>query len=461
MALGKQEGSDVIFRTCFTIVFALLVIVTCPPVAQALAQESPGHRAVDNQSSTEQGSAGQLSTAQGSAGTTLTLEDCIVLAKENSPRLVQLSTSIQKSNVSVASARSSYYPSVDFSTSYRNSGGFGGERHGSYSTSLGLGYAIYQGGYRSAALEAARARVRVAEEQYRLSENQLTLQVKEAFYRILQKQEQISLVDDVVKRRKQDLILIELKYEAGRESSPAVKEAEANLLQAEYDRKRADEELVLAKLDLNLLLGRPGRTELSLVHEEEETQFPPVGTLVQEAKTRRPELRSERANTPVLEAQVKQARSNYLPRISFSSSYSLQGSELADQEDNWSMGISLSLPIFDGYSTKAKVTEARLSVENQRDVMRELELEIEEEVEQAYSTWELAKSIIEVAETSLEAARDMYQLTKLQYEQGMTSYFFLQQKESGLTQAENSHLNALLSLRLSAARLERACGRVS
>ena len=64
------------------------------------------------------------------------------------------------------------------------------------------------------------------------------------------------LAEDVLKRRKEDLVLIKLKYNAGRESSPAVKEAEASLLQAEYDKKQAEEELILAQIELNLLLGR-------------------------------------------------------------------------------------------------------------------------------------------------------------------------------------------------------------
>jgi outer membrane protein TolC len=84
---------------------------------------------------------------------------------------------------------------------------------------------------------------------------------------------------------------------------------------------------------------------------------------------------------------------------------------------------------------------------------------IEEEVEQAYSNWELAKKNLEVSETSLHAAQEMYELTRLQYEQGLTSYLFLQQKESSLTQAEHNRANALFNLRVSGARLEKAWGR--
>ncbi|MDW7987619.1 MAG: TolC family protein, partial [candidate division WOR-3 bacterium] len=44
------------------------------------------------------------------------------------------------------------------------------------------------------------------------------------------------------------------------------------------------------------------------------------------------------------------------------------------------------------------------------------------------------------------ALSEAYQLTKLQYQQGRTSYFFLEQKENELTQAESNYINALFNL---------------
>jgi outer membrane protein TolC len=389
----------------------------------------------------------------------LSLQDCLSLATENNLGLIQVKTAIEQSQLGVISAYSSYYPSIDLSTSYRNSEGSSGQRTGSYSTGIGLSCPLYQGGYIRAGVRSARARVKVAEENYRLAEDQVILAVKEAFFRILQKQEQIALAEDVLKRRKEDLVLIKLRYNAGRESSPAVKEAEASLLQAEYDKKQAEEELILAQIGLNLLLGRPRRAEVSISYGDEDMKFPSLDRLIEDAKTRRPEIRSQRANTDVLEAQVTQAKSSYFPRISLSSSYGMGGSKLFHQEGNWSMGISLSLPIFEGFSRKAKVKESTLSLRDQDVRIQELEQQIEEEVEQAYSSWELAEKVIEVNDKTLQAAREMYQLTKLQYEQGLTSYFFLQQKEGDLSRAENSYVGALYNLRVYTARLQKAWGR--
>ena len=385
----------------------------------------------------------------------LILQDCLSLASENNPKLVRARTTIEQSQIGVTSAYSSYYPSLDLSSGYSYS------EAGRYSTSIGARYPLYQGGSIRAGVRSARARVKIAEENYRSAEDEVILAVKEAFFRILQKQEQIALAEDVLKRRKEDLVLIKLKYNAGRESSPAVMEAEANLLQAEYDKNQAEEELTLAQIELNLLLGRPRRAEVSISYEDEDIRFPSLDRLIEEAKTQRPDIRSQRANTDVLEAQVAQAKSNYFPKISLSSSYGLRGSELFDQEGDWSVGLSLSLPIFEGFSRKAKVKESTLSLKEQDARIQELEQQIEEEIEQAYSRWELAEKVIEVNDKTLQAAREMYQLTKLQYEQGLTSYFFLQQKESDLSRAENSYVSALYNLRVYSARLQKAWGRSS
>ena len=384
-----------------------------------------------------------------------TLQDCLSLARENNPKLIQRKTTIEQAQVGVTSAYSSYYPSLDLSSGYSYS------EAGRYSTSIGVRYPLYQGGSIRAGVKVARAGVKIAEENYRLAEDEVILAVKEAFFRILQKQQQIALAEDILKRRKEDLVLIKLKYDAGRESSPAVKEAEANLLQAEYDKKQAEEELTLAQIELNLLLGRPRRAEVSIRYEHEDMKFPSLDRLIEEAKTQRPDIRSQRANTDVLEALVTQAKSNYFPKISLSSSYGMGGSEFLDQEGDWSAGISFSLPIFKGFSTKAKVQESTLSLKEQDVRIQELEQKIEEEIEQAYSKWKLAEKVIEVNDKTLQATREMYQLTKLQYEQGMTSYFFLQQKESDLTRAENNYVNALFNFRVASARLEKVWGRSS
>jgi outer membrane protein len=387
----------------------------------------------------------------------LTLEDCISLAVKNNLSLIQAKTAIERAEAEVLDSYSSYYPEFDLSSSYRY--GESPLEEGRYSTNLEGRITLYRGGYIRAGTRAAKATRRAEEEGYFITENEIVLAVKEAFFKILQKQDQMTLIDNILQRREQDRIIIKLKYDAGRESSPAVKEAEANVLQAEYEMMSAEGELSLAKGSLNLILGRPWKEELSVFYIESDAELPSLEKMIEGAQADRPDIRAETARRAVLEAQTTQAKSAYLPTVAMSSSYGLQGKELLKQEDNWSVGVSLSFPLFDGFSTKAKVKEATLSVREQDTKIEKLKQDIEEEVEQAWINWQLAEKNHEVRNTSLEAAREMYQLTRLQYEQGQTSYLFLQQKESALTQAEYSYLNSLYDLRIARARLQKAWGR--
>lgn len=388
----------------------------------------------------------------------LTLNDCFSFAKESNPRLIQAQRSIEEARAGIPGAYSSYYPSLDLSSGYgRSRDGYTGD--GSYSTSIGLKYPFYQGGYIRAGTEIAKSGVKIAEENYRLAEIEVFLSIKEAFFKLLQKKEQIAIVEKVLNRRKEALVIIKLKYEAGRESFPATEEAEAELLQAQYDKMVAEEEMMLAKVDLNLLLGRGAREEISVKYEDRDIEFPAREELIESAKTVRPEIRIEKINREILGSKLKQAKSGFLPTLSLSSSYGYNGSKLFEQDNSWSAGINLTFPIFNGFMNYAQVKSASLAIQVEGAKIQDIEQRLEEEVEQAYSNWVLAEKNLQVQEKTLKATRDMYELTRLQYEQGRTPYFFLQLKEASLTRAEYSYNNALFNLRITIARLAKACGR--
>ncbi len=381
------------------------------------------------------------------------LEDCISWAKEANLTLVQAKTAADQARADLIGAYSLYYPSIDLASGYRN-----GDTQGNYSTALGLNYQLYRGGYARAGVRGAQARVKLAEENYRLAESEVILSVQQAFFQILEKQEQIASIEDILKRRKENLVIIKLKYTGGTESSPAVKEAAVNVAQAEYDKMRAEEELRLAKVNLNLLIGRPKKEELSIRYQDKATAFPPPEKMIEEAQAKRPEVGAAISNQELLAAQVTQAKSNYLPTLSLSSSFNLQGSNFLEQSTGWSAGVNLSVPIFNGFSTRAKVQAAVLSLKIEGIKIQALQQTIDQEIEQAWSNWKLAEKNLEIARLSFVAQTEMYQLTKLQYEQGLTDYFFLQQKENSLTSAEYNRVTAQFNLRAARAQLLKAWG---
>jgi len=391
-----------------------------------------------------------------SASEILSLEDCISLAKKNNLDIIQAKTSIERAETNIMDAYSAYYPDISISSNYSYGDGQTGK--GNYSTGIQARYQLFKGDTR-AGIRIARVKVDAAEESYSIAENNVVYEVKKAFFQILQQQEQAALIENILGRRKQALVIIKLRYNVGRESFPAVKEAEANLFRAEYDQMKAEEGLSLSKVTLNLLLARPKKQAITIVHEEKDIELPPLEEIIEYAKSERPEIRLQLLNKMVIESQITQAKSSYLPSLSLSSSYGMRGNEFLEQESNWSVGVGISMPIFDGFSTKAKVTDAKLALKEQDTKIQNTEQQIEEEIEQAWVNYKLARKNVEVVKKTLEAVQEMYQLTALQYEQGLTSYFFLQQKEDALTNAEYNHGTALYNLQITIATIEKVWGR--
>lgn len=395
---------------------------------------------------------------------TMTLEDCIAWAKTNNLQLLKSRMDIERARKNLTSARADYYPSLGLSSSYRYSGSEIAEtsRLSSgreiFATGLSAQYTIYKGGAIRIGERIAQIKLKIAEENYRQIENEIVYSVKQAFFKIRQNQDQISLIKDVLKRRQENLLLLRLNYNVGRESEPNVKQAEVNLEQTEYEYLKAQRNLNLAKEELAQILNRP-KEEIEIFPEEKEKNFPPLDSLLKEAENRRPEMIVAQKNREIVQDQIKLAKSAYFPTISFSSSYGWQGGKITEQKANWGFGINFSLPLFNGFATKAKVEEAKISLKQEDWQLLSLGLKVKREVEEAYTNWQLCEKNLEVNRKMLEAVRSVYQLTKLQYEQGRTTYFFLQQKEGELTQAENNYLNALYNLRLAIATLEKVLGR--
>lgn len=387
----------------------------------------------------------------------LTLEDCIQMAKQNNLTLQQSLLEIERARQNLRDANSSFWPEIGFSSNYRKSGSIQENAQGNFSTGINAQYTIYKGGSIRANSKIAHNRIKIAELNHRQKENEIVLAVKQAFFKILHAQEQIALINTILRRRQENLTLIKLNYTAGRESQANFLLAEANLEQTKYELTRTELNRKLAQQALAQLLNYH-TDEISIIYQETLIDFPEVESLLRIAKNQRPENISQIINQEIAHLQKIQAISNYLPHVAVSSSYGVSGENFLKQNDNWSVGIGLSLPIFNGLSTPSKVKQVDIGIKQNALRSQEIINSIEAEVQQAYADWLMAKQNLEVSRKSLAATENAYQLTKLQYEQGRTSYFFLQQKENELAQAENAHLNALYNLYNTTAKLSYALG---
>ena len=338
-------------------------------------------------------------------------------------------------------ARGGLYPYFSASASYSRNGDQGSEAYDKYSYGFSGTQPLFSPAV-PAGVRSAEASVRSYESSYDRIASSLRYQLKSVFADILNARETIKLSQETLKRRTENLDLLRLKYQAGRENKAAMLETEAALKTAQWQHEKYKKNLRLLERKLNRLLGRPAQApapELGLPQPPE----PPEDFAAFAPKLEKHHsLRSARSALAVSKASLDSTRSSMLPEANASGSYKWSGSDGPAAPNSWSLGASLSLPLFswgrlssDLASSKAKLRSSEADLKNAED-------EVYLAAEDSFLTWRQARAYMDVAKSSLDAAEARAWLVRKQYLAGQSSYFEWRNVEEQLITEQNQYLSA-------------------
>ncbi|KAF0127413.1 MAG: outer membrane efflux protein [Elusimicrobia bacterium] len=373
------------------------------------------------------------------------------------PRAQASARNLETAGERLTAARAGLYPYFSASAAYSRSGSQGLAPGDSYSYGFSGSQPLFSPSV-PAAVRSAEASYRSAAAAHDGLLSRLGYDLKAAFAGILNAREALALSEATLKRREENLELIRLKYEAGRENKAALLETEAALKTARWRHERYRKELLLLERGLNRLLGRGPREPvpgLSLP----EPPAPPAELSPFESRLREhPSLRAARAAVDSAEASADSARAGRLPEASANGSYRWSGTDWPDRNSAWSLGASVSLPLFAGGRLKAGVAAARSGLASAEADLRNASDEIHLSAEDAFLSWREAAAWLDVAKSSLDAAEARAWLVRKQYLAGQTSYFEWRTVEDSLITEQNDYLSAGRALALAHAAFVRALG---
>jgi outer membrane protein TolC len=125
------------------------------------------------------------------------------------------------------------------------------------------------------------------------------------------------------------------------------------------------------------------------------------------------------------------------------------------------MGLSLSIPIFTGFSRIQSVHRARL-LEQMLDLAEVgLKSQINTEYESSLANYKSNLYNLKALEENTAMAKDVYGIVSLQYQQGIVPYLNVITAESNLITSEIGYLTALFQVLSSKVDLEKAMGIIS
>jgi len=329
---------------------------------------------------------------------------------------------------------------------------------------------IYEGGRIKSALRTARLTKDQALLQYQVVLADTLLDVRTAYYDVLQAEQQIVVQEASVKLLLQQLTNTTHRFDAGTVPRFDVLRAEVEVANARPKLIRARNQYRIGKTTLATLLGYsvpatiwediPLTLTGKLEAEPYEIELPAA---LAQALGRRAELGVLRKAEGLRKEGIITAKSGYKPAMDVFAGYGGHNSRYT--EDMWRdvsgaiAGVEFTWDIFDGNLTKGKVMQAKALHDKSLFDIEDTSRRIELEVRTAYSTFLEAREVLESQRKVQEQAEEALRLAESRYDAGTGTQLDVLNAQTSLTEARTTQIDALHGYAVARTRLERAIGR--
>ena len=354
----------------------------------------------------------------------LTWEESVRQAAAVNPDLRSARDTLRAAELDVRGAGSGFLPKVTGSvskTDTNSSSLTSVTTTPGYSAALTASQNLFAGFRDQASVAQARANREVAEANLRTARARLSFDLKSAFAVLRTAEAAHTLSADILRRREQNLRLVELRYESGRENKGSLFLSQATLSQARFELLQAEQALRVAQAQFARVLGRNDPQALQAVGDVP-IATPPAPVDFVQAVQGTPDLQRAQAQVEAAKAGVDIVASNFWPSLDVSGTVSRQGSDWFPDDQRNSVVLSLTVPIFNGgkdyYASRS--TGAR---ESAAEATREgLVRQLRSQLEQAYANYVQAVAKLAVDENFLKAANARAEIARSKYSNGLMSF---------------------------------------
>ncbi|MBN3519688.1 TolC family protein [Algoriphagus lutimaris] len=291
------------------------------------------------------------------------------------------------------------------------------------------------------------------------------VEVSKAYYDILLAEEQLNVLNENIGRLEKQLKDAKNRYESGLVDKTDYQRASISLSNEMSVRNRVQTSFDARYAYLKQLMGCPEEFEFTVSFDREqmlsEIYMDAFEPLVLENRV---EYQLMQTQQTLNEIQFSYEKWNYLPQLSANYSYNWlyfnqEFSNLYNQAYPTSLvGLTLSLPIFQGGKRNHRVRVADLQMDRGAIDLENLGNQIKTEYEVALTTYQSDIYAWENIRENMKMAEEVYDIIKLQYDEGIKAYVDLVVAETDLRTAQINHLNAIFQVLESKLDLEKALG---
>ena len=381
----------------------------------------------------------------------LTLQEAIGLAIENNPAIEISDATVDISRAGVKNAKSVYYPQI----SSRIIVPFIGRESGFFLDQL-----IYDFGRTSNSVKSTKAILKSRKFDRESTEDNIILSTIIGYYTVLSESHIALAMEKKVIESEKRLEQAQGFYKSGRVPQIDVTKAEVTLGNSKLEQIQAKNNLEVAKVNLQTVMGleydsfgyeldSPELTVMS--YQVEESIVQALGS--------RPELKSLEAQTIAMKANLNASKKEFYPEVFGRTAYRFEGK--GAETPGFIAGVGVKFPIFEGFSRFAKVEDSRANLKRTNAELRSTKAGIVSQIKQLHLDLEFAKQNINVTKRTRDSAEQSLNLATERYNLARASSVELAEAEAIFAISNAQYMQAIYNYNINVARLERATGEIN
>ena len=400
-----------------------------------------------------------------------TLMELTDMALTNNPQTKLAWDSIRESQAGVELARAGYWPLVTADYSYTRSravnfSGTSNPAQTRYGPSISLSYLLWDFGTRSGTLDSAKYALAAAELSNSQTLQDVILAVEQNYYQVLGLQALVQADTMSEQDAETNLDAVHQNQKSGLATIGDVYTAQAAQANTQLALQTAQGQLAIAQGTLAISVGSSVDTQLPLAPWEQNvsSEMPPLSVqqMLQQAREARPELLASKAGEQQAIANLEAARGQGWPSLSFAASdgrlNTKEDTAPTTVADNYSAGLTLSIPLFAGFGDEAANHRAQAQVDIAQATTVQLQLQVELEVWQAYQNMHTAAVTLTTADSQLKSAQQAEDVEIARYHIGLDPILNLLTAQQTLANARVQQVQARLNWFTAQAALGHAVG---
>jgi len=326
-------------------------------------------------------------------------------------------------------------------------------------------YSLFAGGRDYYGYKAAERRAAAARESLHGTEVDVAMQARLDYIAALREAANLRVTRDLLRTVDERLRISREQFEAGRIPRYYVLRDEteqANTVQMEA---MAESRLEQAMVALKTTLGIDLASDATLA---DQLQYTPTSVSIEagirEASERQPDLKAAIKQREAVAAEVRAAYGNYFPQVSLAYMYDWAWmkprNEPTSSADGYSVGLVVTLPVFDGFLRENALKTAKARLERAVQAEGLVRQQIAKDVNQAVLMLRAADKSVEASRRGVDQADEEFRVVRERFESGRGIQLEILDAQAAVTRARFNMVNALAEYQGALAMWLRATGRV-